>query len=109
MHKLGGGAAFGDQNRRIARLVDPQIAVRCLGGMEEHRGGPRAAERRGELVGDVAGLAHSRYHDLAFGCYDKIHGFRNLAVKTLRGNPDSVGFGNQCRPRNFHGFDHAFQ
>ena len=54
-----GFAGIGKGQDRIAGHDHAEVAVRCLGGMHEHRGRAGGGERCGDLAGDMAGFAHA--------------------------------------------------
>ena len=57
--ELGRLAGVGDGEHDVGARDHAEIAVARLGGMQEEGGRAGAGERRGDLAGDVAGLAHA--------------------------------------------------
>ena len=102
----GKAARIGDQIgklRRFARVRDrkhhiiasdhPQIAVACLGRVDELRGRARACQRRGDLFGDMAGFADAGDNHPPTGRDQQVDRLTKTVVQTVGQLFKRLGFG----------------
>ena len=90
--KLRRAAGIGEGNQPILRRDHAEIAMACLGGMNEQGGGSGRGERGGDLAGDMAALAHAGDNDPALDRHQQIERPANPArIETGRKRRQAFG------------------
>ncbi len=97
--QFAGRAVLGDQDRRVARRVDAQVAMHGLGGMQEHRGGTGAAQSGHDFARDMPALADAGDHHFPWMRQNQVHRTDQRAIQAGGGLRDGGGFDLHGGPR----------
>jgi hypothetical protein len=97
---LGGVAAVAQRHQQVALDQHAEVAVRCLGGMEEERRRAGGSKRRGDLLPDDARLPNAGDDDAPLAGKDQLDGLLEALVEPLQ----QAFNGLQLRLQDFLGY-----